>query len=111
VALLKILARIGLLAALIALTLLRLWVGVLGLAQFTGLGWAIALALALLLCGWLPVLHIAVFFGALMVWHWPVLLALLLAAPRLLLVLPGLISTFLAGRRHPRARWSSYKPA
>jgi hypothetical protein len=108
---LKILVRLGLLAALTALTLLRLWVGVLGLAQFTGLAWAIALALALLLCGWLPVLQIAVFFGSLMVWHWPVLLALLLAAPRLLLVLPGLISTFLAGRRHPRARWSSYKPA
>lgn len=94
-----------------ALTLLRLWVGVLGLAKFIGLGWAIALALVLLLAGWLPVLQIAVFFGALMVWHWPVLLALLLAAPRLILVLPGLVSTFLAARRHPRARWSSYKPA
>jgi hypothetical protein len=108
---LKILLRIGLLAGLMALTLLRLWVGVLGLAKFIGLGWAIALALVLLLAGWLPVLQIAVFFGALMVWHWPVLLALLLAAPRLILVLPGLVSTFLAARRHPRARWSSYKPA
>jgi hypothetical protein len=108
---LKILLRIGLLAGLMAVTLLRLWVSVLGLAQFIGLGWAIALALALLLAGWLPVLQIAVFFGALLVWHWPVLLALVLAAPRLILVLPGLISTFLAARRHPRARWSSYKPA
>jgi len=107
---LKILVRIALLAALMALTLLRLWAGVLGLAQLVGLGWAIALALALVLAGWLPALQIAVFFGALLVWHWPLLLALVLAAPRLILVLPGLISTFLAGRRHPRARWSSYKP-
>jgi hypothetical protein len=110
-AFLKILGRIGLWAALAALTLLRLWVGVLGLAQLIGLGWAIGLALMLLLAGWLPALQIAVFFGALLAWHWPVLLALLLAAPRLILVLPGLISTLLAGRRHPRARWSSYKPA
>jgi hypothetical protein len=108
---LKILGRIGLWAGLTALTLLRLWAGVLGLAQFIGPAWAIALALALLLAGWLPVLQIAVFFGALLVWHWPLLLALLLAAPRLILVLPGLVSTFLAARRHPRAPWSSYKPA
>jgi hypothetical protein len=111
VALLKILLRIGLLVGLSAMTLLRLWVGVLGLAQFIGLGWASALALLLLLAGWLPVLQIAVFLGALLVWHWAVLAALLLAAPRLILVLPGLVSTFLAARRHPRARWSSYKPA
>ena len=107
----KILIRIGLLAALTALTALRLWVGVLGLAQLVGLVWAIALALGLLLAGWLPGLQVAVFFGALMVWHWPLPLALLLAAPRLILMLPGLISTFLASRRHPRARWSGYKPA
>jgi len=38
-------------------------------------------------------------------------LALIVAAPRLILVLPGLISTFLASRRHPRARWSTIKAA
>jgi hypothetical protein len=53
------------------------------------------------------VLQIGIFLGALLVWHWPVVLALFLAAPRAFLVLPGLIATFLANRRHPRARWST----
>ena len=65
---------------------------------------------ALLLSGLMLPLRIAVFFGALAVWHWPVLLALIVAAPRLVLMLPGLISTFLASRRHPRPRWSRFKP-
>jgi hypothetical protein len=56
-------------------------------------------------------LRIAVFFGALVLWHWPLLVALIVAAPRLVLMLPGLMSTFLASRRHPRPRWSRFKPA
>jgi hypothetical protein len=87
----------------------RLWIGVLGLAQVIGVGWAIAVVLGLLLWGFLLPLQIAVFFGALLVWHWPLLLALVVAAPRLVLMLPGLISTFLAARRHPRPRWSRFK--
>jgi hypothetical protein len=106
----KNLLRVVLLLALAGFTVLRLWIAVLGLAQGIGVAWAVVLALALLFSGWLLPLQIAVFFGALMVWHWPPLLALIVAAPRLILVLPGLISTFLASKRHPRARWSSYKP-
>jgi hypothetical protein len=53
----------------------------------------------------------AVFFGALALWDCPLLVALIVAAPRLVLMLPGLISTFLASRRHPRPRWSRFKPA
>jgi hypothetical protein len=63
------------------------------------------------LLGFILPLQIAVLFGALTAWHWPPALAVIVAAPRLILVLPGLISTFLASRRHPRARWSSVKPA
>jgi hypothetical protein len=107
----KILIRVLLLLALAGFTVLRLWIAVLGLAQGIGVVWAVVLALALLLSGWLLPLQIAVFLGALMVWHWPLPLALVVAAPRLILVLPGLISTFLASKRHPRARWSSFKPA
>jgi hypothetical protein len=107
----KVLLRVALLALLAALSILRLWLATLGLAQLIGVDWAIALALALLLTGILWPLQIAVFCGALLVWHWPPLLALVLAAPRLILMLPGLISTFLAGRRHPRPRWSSIEPA
>jgi hypothetical protein len=106
----KILTRVLLLLALAGYTALWLWTGVLGLAQGIGVAWAMVLALALLLSGWLLPLQVAVFFGALMVWHWSLPLALIVAAPRLILVLPGLISTFLAGRRHPRPHWSSFKP-
>jgi hypothetical protein len=106
----KILIRIGLLAARAAFTLLRVWIGVLGLAQIIGVGWAIAVAVSLLLLGLIWPLQIAVFFGALAVWHWSLALAVIVAAPRLILILPGLISTFLGSRRHPRPRWSSLKP-
>jgi hypothetical protein len=106
----KVLMRVVLVALLAAVSALRLWLATLGLAQLIGVDWAIALALGLLLTGTVLPLQIAVFFGALLVWHWPALLALMVAAPRLILMLPGLISTFLAGRRHPRPRWSSVKP-
>jgi hypothetical protein len=107
----KILIRIGLLAALAAFTLLRLWIGVLGLVQIIGVGGAVGVTVSLLLLRLIWPLQFAVFFGALTVWHWPLALAVILAAPRLILILPGLISTFLASRRHPRPRWSTIKAA
>jgi len=103
--------RIVGLATLAAFGVLRVWIAVLGLASVIGVVWAIAVAVGLLLFGFMLPLQIAIFFGAMTVWHWPVLLAIIVAAPRLILVLPGLISTFLANRRHPRPRWSSFKPA
>lgn len=103
----RILLRIVGLAALAAFTLLRVWLGVLGLAELIGVDWAIVVALALLLCRLTLPLQIAIFVGAFAAWHWPLLLAVIVAAPRLVLVLPGLISTLLAARRHPRPRWSS----
>jgi hypothetical protein len=106
----RVLLRIIGLAALAAFALLRIWLGVLALAALVGQAWAIVLVAVLLLSGLMLPLRIAVFFGALAVWHWPVLVALIVAAPRLLLMLPGLISTFLASRRHPRPRWSRFKP-
>jgi hypothetical protein len=107
----RVLLRIVGLTALAAFVLMRILIAVLGVAQLVGPAWAIVLVAALLLCGFMLPLRIAVFFGALAVWHWPVLLALVVAVPRLVLMLPGLISTFLASRRHPRARWSRFKPA
>jgi hypothetical protein len=106
----KIFIRVVALAMLAALVVLRVWIGVLGLAEFVGVDWAIALALALLLCGFLLPLRIAVVYGAVTLWHWPLVLAVILAAPRLILVLPGLISTYLASRRHPRPRWRPFEP-
>jgi hypothetical protein len=95
-------------AAVAALALFRLGrfaLGVWGLAVELGPLWA--LAAALLAVGWrawLP-LRIGVFLGAMALWHWPWFAALALAAPRLLLMLPGLIASALARLRHPRARW------
>jgi len=106
----RVFVRIVGLVTLAAFLGLRIWIGVLGLAAFIGVGWAIALALGLLLSGFLLPLRIAVVYGAVAVWHWPLLLALILAAPRLILMLPGLISTYLASRRHPRPSWSAFKP-
>jgi hypothetical protein len=106
----RVLLRIVGVGALAAFVLMRGWIGVLGLGALVGPGWAIVLVAVLLLSGLMLPLRIAVLFGALAVWHWPLLLALIVAAPRLVLMLPGLISTFLASRRHPRPRWSRFKP-
>jgi hypothetical protein len=106
--------RVAVLLGLAACTLLRLWLATLALAVAIGTGWSIVVALALLLAGlfftWLlwP-LRAAVFFGALLLWHWPFAAALVIATPRLFLMLPGLIATFLASKRHPRPRWASYR--
>jgi len=107
----RTLRRAAVLLGLAACTLLRLWLAVLALAVAVGTGWAVVAVLALLLAGLLWPLRIAVFFGAVALWHWPLAAALLIAAPRLLLMLPGLIAAFLASKRHPRPRWSSYRPA
>ena len=61
--------RVVLVALLAAVTVLRLWLGIIGLAQLLGVDWAIALTLALLLSGILLPLQIATFFGALLAWH------------------------------------------
>jgi hypothetical protein len=77
-----------------------------GLSLIAGVacGLVIAAVLAWLRATWL--LQLAVCVGAVAVWHWPLVAAVLFAAPRLLLVLPGIVSSYLANRRHPRARWS-----
>jgi hypothetical protein len=103
------LARIVALAALAAFFGARAWACLLGVAHFVGWGWAPILVALLLWLRLVVVLQIAIFFGAVMAWHLPVLVALWLAVPRLFLVLPGLVSTFLASHRHPRARWTVWK--
>jgi len=49
----RVFVRIVGLVTLAAFLGLRIWIGVLGLAAFIGVGWAIALALGLLLSGFL----------------------------------------------------------
>jgi hypothetical protein len=92
-------------ALLVALRLARLGLATLLLLRFCGPIAALAgLAIAVLLH--LGVLvRVGAFLGAVLLWHWPVLVALLFAAPRLFTMLPGAISTLLAQLRHPRPLW------
>jgi hypothetical protein len=107
----KVARRIVSLTLLAAVTLLRLWLCVLGLALLVGNAAAVGLTVALLALRILLPLRIALLLGAVVVLHWSYLLAVVLAAPRLLLMLPGLIAASLAHRRHPRPRWRRPHPA
>ena len=103
----KSLLRLVLLGVLAAVAAIWLWAAISALQ--TGLGsWcgAVLVTAILLASGSFPALQLAALIGAIWIWHLPVLLALILAVPRAFLVLPGLISTYLARRRHPRLRWS-----
>ena len=102
----KILIRMVGFPALVAYGATWLWACVVGLAYALGTGWALLVVAMLLWLRFFVPLQLAALFGAIVVWHLTVLLALLLAAPRIFLMLPGMVSTFLAARRHPRARWS-----
>jgi hypothetical protein len=85
-----------------------IWVAacVAGLRLIAGPGWALIIAAALAWLRFTWLLQLAVGVGAIAIWHWPWECAVLLAVPRLLLALPGLVSTTLASARHPRERWS-----
>jgi len=83
----------------VALSVAYLWMDV-------GPVWAVAALAALLLRLSLPI-RAGVFLGAINLLHWPWLVALILAAPRLFTILPGLLATQIARRRHPRPLWPS----
>ena len=106
----KLLIRIVGLALLTVLAAAWAWACLAGLGLGVSIGWAVLIAAAIAWLRQIWLLQIVAFLGALLVWRWPVVPALLLAVPRALLVLPGLISTYLAGRRHPRVRWSYIRP-
>ena len=92
---------------LVSLAATRFAAAVCGLSLILGSGAAVLVAALLLRLGGYWVLWAAALAGAVKSWQLPWLLALPLAAPRAFLVLPGVVSTFLANRRHPRARWSA----
>jgi hypothetical protein len=83
----------------------RFVLGTLGLWVVLGPPWAVLGVAALLLFRISAPIRIGALLGATSLLGWPWVVALVLAAPRLWLVLPGLISTLLARRRHPRPLW------
>ena len=83
----------------------RAVLGVAGLWVDLGPVWAVAGAVALLLFRSSLALRAGAVLGAVTLLGWPWIAALVLAAPRAFLVLPGLLSTGLARWRHPRPVW------
>ncbi|HXN11069.1 MAG TPA: hypothetical protein VN859_07480 [Steroidobacteraceae bacterium] len=96
---------LGAIAALAALRLARLGLATLLLLKFCGPVVAIAGLLAAVLFGLDWLVRAGALAGAVLLWHWPVMLALLFAAPRLFTMLPGTIAMLLARFRHPRPLW------
>jgi len=93
------------LAALWTFRLARAVAAFLGLSAWLGAAWALAILMFVVALRLHWVLRAAAGLTLLLLWHWPWWAALLIAAPRALLVLPGLITTALARLRHPRPRW------
>ncbi len=103
----KSLVAIATLMLLAAFRLSRAIIGTAGLEHELGaLCAALGIASLALLRFSLPI-RIGAVLGLVGLWGWPWYAALLFAAPRLPLLLPGLISTAIAKRRHPRPLWPS----
>jgi hypothetical protein len=84
----------------VALSVAYLWMDV-------GPVWAVAAVAALLLLRFSVPIRAGVFLGAINLLHWPWIAALILAAPRLFTILPGLLASQIARWRHPRPLWPS----
>jgi len=103
----KSLVAAGVLLAVAAFRLTRAVIGTIGLQHELGLPWALlALACLVLFRLALPI-RIGAFIALMSLWGWPWYAALLFAAPRLPMMLPGLLSSALARYRHPRPLWPS----
>ena len=101
----KLALTFGCLLALAGLALTQLVLGCVGLAQLLGVGGAVLGLLLWPLLGWRLPLQFGAFWGALTLWHWPWFPALMMGAPRELLMVPGLVSRLIARLRHPPPSW------
>lgn len=101
----KTLTATAALSALAVFRLGRIVLGAIGLWQLLGPVWAIPALASLLLWRFTIPLRVGVVLAAVHLWSLPWIVALLLAAPRIPLMLPGLIATALARLRHPRPVW------
>jgi hypothetical protein len=94
-------------AALVAFRLARVVIGVIGLQYELGTVCAIIGAASLLLFRFSWFIRAGAFMALVSIWRWPWFAALLVAAPRAVLMIPGLYSTLVARWRHPRPLWRS----
>jgi len=103
----KSLVAVATLILLAAFRLSRAVIGTVGLEHDLGLLCAVLGAASLALFRFTLPIRVGAILGLIGLWGWPWYAALLFAAPRLLLLLPGLISSAIAKRRHPRPLWPS----
>jgi hypothetical protein len=89
-----------LIVAFIGYGLLQIYVAFLGISAAWGSGWAIGIMIAVFLLRLGFPITIGAFYGALVVWDWHWIFALLFAAPGLLVAVPSLaINTWGALKR------------
>ncbi|HEY3808940.1 MAG TPA: hypothetical protein VGL50_03300 [Steroidobacteraceae bacterium] len=86
----------------VALGAAGLWVGL-------GPAWAVLALAALALFRFYVPLRLGVLLGAVGLLGWPWFVALIIAVPRLVLMLPGYASMLLARARHPRPVWTGVR--
>lgn len=105
VRMLKTVLALTALVALAAFALAQLLLGCLGLYRIAGVGGALFGVLLWWLLGLRLPLQLGILVGAVTLWHWPWLPALLFAAPREVLKVPGWVSRLIASVRHPPPSW------
>lgn len=101
----KLVLTFACLLAVAGFLIVQLVLGCRGLAALFGPVGAVLGVLLWLLAGWRLPLKFGAFWGALALWHWPWFPALVLGAPRELLMIPGLVSRLIARLRHPPPVW------
>jgi hypothetical protein len=88
-----------------ALRVGRFAIALYGLGHEFGTPWAVIAAVAVLALRLDLAIRVGAFLTMVALWRWPWIGALALTAPRLFLVLPGLVAAALAHLRHPQPRW------
>jgi hypothetical protein len=85
--------------AFIAFGIAQFIAGYAGIAHGLGTGWAIAAVIAGFAFRFTLPITIGAFFGAMNVWGWPWIGALVFAAPGLILVVPGVLGSIIGAVR------------
>jgi len=101
----KIALTLAVIVALAGFALTQFVLGCQGLAMMLGRGGAVLGVLLWLLLGLRLPLQLGALAGALSLWQWPWFPALLFAAPRELLMVPGMVARLIARLRHPPPSW------
>jgi hypothetical protein len=80
-----------------------------GISSYAGTGWAIAAIVVSFMFRFILPITIGAFYGALVIWNWPWYWALIFAAPGLVLVIPSILTSVIAGfnRQNKNDSWNN----